>query len=146
MRAGAYRPFCVCVRSGFFCIPALKVQQCCLQNWFELLLTKLNCHQFRTKLYIFYSCTVNNNRIRAFQKITRILEHPVVKCRVQCQCDLKHGTHTVQWTSTTIQAYKIGFHRLFAVFKAPTEMVSHAAGKYLPPIHDQKEEKEYSIV
>ncbi len=39
--------------------------------------TKSNCHQFPTKSYIFYSCTVNTNLIPAFQKVTRILEHPV---------------------------------------------------------------------
>ncbi len=70
-----------------FCIPALKAQQCCLRlslnfkiwniSFKIVLLANLNCHRFRTKLYIFYPCTVNTNLIRAFQKITRILEHPV---------------------------------------------------------------------
>ena len=48
-----------------------------------VLLAKLNCHQFRTKLYISYSSTVINNLIRALKNYTRILEHPV--CDIQSE-------------------------------------------------------------
>ena len=84
-----------------------------------VLLTKLNCHKFPTKLYIFYSCTVNNNLIRAFQKITRLLEHPVGSTRwdqkyADCNKNkIGKATTTPLGTARWMRSECAGWHNFF---------------------------------